>query len=304
MTTRKFQSYRAVMNSFIISISICAFTANFPGAFAQNEYKNCPGPLKFYQDLGCTPVYESPTDKCPNRFNCRSIDNRLADKCYLGGKEYNPQEELPEDDKNACDRCTCMKKENFSGFTCAIVDCYRPNLQSGCYQQRNATQCCPGFSVICPTNPADVPTCQVDGKIYKDGEYFEPSSEPDKRCFCGPNYKGKNIAPFCTVKPKSECRTEVRYSRQVYSRCAPVYEADQSPQTSCTLKFRCQTQSDRVIQIDGPKAQGPTCRFGDLVMNYGDELNMGDAVNSKCVKCRCEVSPTPTCQRLPRDKCQ
>lgn len=42
--------------------------------------------------------------------------------------------------------------------------------------------------------PEDRATCEVDGKIYKDGEYFVPASETDKSCYCGPNYNGmKNI---------------------------------------------------------------------------------------------------------------
>lgn len=34
------------------------------------------------------------------------------------------------------------------------------------------------------------PTCLVDGKIYKDGEYFEPAGEPGKQCYCGEGYTG------------------------------------------------------------------------------------------------------------------
>lgn len=38
-------------------------------------------------------------------------------------------------------------------------------------------------------------------------------------------------------------------------------------------------------------------------MQYGDELNQGTDYKSACVKCVCEVGPTPTCQRLPDDVC-
>ncbi|XP_063982087.1 uncharacterized protein LOC135165078 [Diachasmimorpha longicaudata] len=289
----------------LITLCLCALAANIAGTFAQrSEDKDCPGPLKFYREIGCNPVYDSSDDKCAAKFECKSIDNRSPDKCYFGGKETNVGEGLSDEDRAPCDHCTCAKRGNHAGFVCAIVDCYHPNPRPGCYQQRNATQCCPGFTLICPNDPRDIPTCEVDGKVYKDGEYFQPSSEPNKRCFCGPGYKGQNIAPFCISKARVECRTELRYSREVAGRCAPVYEADQSPQTSCTTKFRCQTPNDRVLRIDGPKPEGVSCKFGDLSMNYGDELSIGDDANAKCVKCRCEVSPTPTCQRLPRDKCQ
>ena len=38
-------------------------------------------------------------------------------------------------------------------------------------------------------------------------------------------------------------------------------------------------------------------------MQIGDELNQGTHYTSVCVKCKCQVPPTPTCQRLPDEKC-
>lgn len=38
-------------------------------------------------------------------------------------------------------------------------------------------------------------------------------------------------------------------------------------------------------------------------MHYGDELKQNTDYNSQCVKCICEVGPTPTCQRLPDNEC-
>lgn len=50
-------------------------------------------------------------------------------------------------------------------------------------------------------------------------------------------------------------------------------------------------------------AEGKTCKFGDMVMHVGDELNQGTSYSSVCVKCVCEVPPIPTCQRLPDSEC-
>ena len=45
------------------------------------------------------------------------------------------------------------------------------------------------------------------------------------------------------------------------------------------------------------------CTFGHILMQVGDELNQGTDYSSVCVKCKCEVPPTPTCQRLPDNEC-
>lgn len=37
------------------------------------------------------------------------------------------------------------------------------------------------------------PTCNVDGVIYKDGDYFIPKSEPEKECYCMSGYQGIKI---------------------------------------------------------------------------------------------------------------
>lgn len=41
--------------------------------------------------------------------------------------------------------------------------------------------------------PESIPTCNVNGKIYKDGEYFTVEDEPDLTCTCQPGYEGKMI---------------------------------------------------------------------------------------------------------------
>lgn len=36
-------------------------------------------------------------------------------------------------------------------------------------------------------------TCEVDGKVYLDGEYFNPKSDPNLDCYCMPGYTGTKI---------------------------------------------------------------------------------------------------------------
>lgn len=68
----------------------------------------CPGPLRYYQDLGCTPVYQNPGDCCAVEYDCSHLKNLSKDKCYANGHEYNIGDELRDEDKNPCDiGCTC-----------------------------------------------------------------------------------------------------------------------------------------------------------------------------------------------------
>lgn len=41
-------------------------------------------------------------------------------------------------------------------------------------------------------NPEDRATCNVNGKEYKEGDYFSIENDPDLTCTCQPDYKGKD----------------------------------------------------------------------------------------------------------------
>lgn len=45
-------------------------------------------------------------------------------------------------------------------------------------------------------NPEDRAECNVDGKIYRDGEYFSVASDPDLNCVCQPGYEGGEVYFF------------------------------------------------------------------------------------------------------------
>lgn len=44
---------------------------------------------------------------------------------------------------------------------------------------------------ISAETPEDRPTCNVDGKLYKDGEHFSVDSKPDLSCVCQEGYEGE-----------------------------------------------------------------------------------------------------------------
>ncbi|KAK0098262.1 hypothetical protein PV326_010027 [Microctonus aethiopoides] len=296
-----------------INIIICVFFLSLIlasiSADRSCDKTKCPGPTLYYKDLGCKPLYKNPDDCCPYKYNCDEVKLRSSNKCYANGHEYNIGQKLRKEDSNPCDiECRCVRLGGSARFMCAIVDCpYNYIHDPNCYLPRSAVECCAG-EPICLQNPEDRPKCEVDGKIYRDGEKFTPKSEPHKQCICGPGYKGENIAPFCRVSLTSVCRPEFYHANDIEKNCTPTYYHGQSPQSSCSVAYRCQNEHDVVIKHNrdaiAPQADDDmVCQFGTLVMRYGDELMQNTGYNSVCMRCVCEVGPVPTCTRLPDAEC-
>ncbi|KAK0181478.1 hypothetical protein PV327_003759 [Microctonus hyperodae] len=272
------------------------------------DKSTCPGPIAYYKSLGCLPVRKNPEDCCAYKYNCAEVESRPLDKCHVNNNSYNLGERLRDEDANPCDvGCTCIMSHtgDFAKFNCAIVDCFHGPAKPGCYRRNRPDRCCPGEEV-CPENPEDRATCVVDGKTYKEGEYFKDPSDPNKDCVCQAGYEGKNVEPFCRAPRHPHCQPDFRNRDNVVNNCAPVYYPDQSLQTSCSAYPRCQNNNDTIITNPDNSSQKDNdmiCKFGTLIMHYGDELKPATDYGSICVKCVCEVGPVPTCQRLPDNEC-
>ncbi|XP_008543501.1 kielin/chordin-like protein [Microplitis demolitor] len=296
----------ALTHSFFFGVLYLSFTVLNILADGECDPSTCPGPLQYYKDLKCKPIYKTPDSCCPYKFDCDHLKSRPKEKCIVNDHEYAIGDSLKDEDANPCDiSCTCDETLGVAQFSCAEVDCPEDGyVNETCYSRQNAADCC-GGEIVCPENPEDRPTCEVDGKIYKDGEFFKPSSEPNKNCYCGPGYTGQNIEPFCKTNAY-ECGAELHHAYEIHNDCVPTYYNSQSPQTDCSVAYRCQNDKDEVIKrLKTPEdpEMDVTCKFGNLIMNYGDELNQATGYSSVCVKCVCEVGPVPTCQRLPDSEC-
>ncbi|XP_057337825.1 kielin/chordin-like protein [Microplitis mediator] len=270
------------------------------------DKSKCPGPLAYYESLNCKPVYKSSGDCCAYKYDCDNLNQRSKKKCYVNNETYEIGEKLKEEHANPCDiGCTCREgHDGIAVFKCAVVDCFFGPVKPNCYRKNSPLECCPGEEV-CPENQEDRATCQVDGKEYKEGENFEAKSDSNLNCVCQPGYKGENIEPFCAKPKHPYCSPDFRHASDIFNECAPVYYSSQSPQTSCSVFSRCQNDKDVVIKNNSLSEANHdlTCKFGNLTMNQGDELNQATDYNSVCVKCVCEVPPVLTCQRLPDEEC-
>ncbi|KAF7996293.1 hypothetical protein HCN44_001925 [Aphidius gifuensis] len=271
----------------------------------------CLGPLMHYKALGCKPIYLKTDDCCPYKYDCDHLKNRSDDKCYVNGHEYNIGEALKDEDRSPCDHCTCVLRNNVALFTCAAYSCPYPDAGDNCYVRQNATSCCPDYEAICPKSLEERPTCDVNGKVYLDGEYFEADG---LECYCGPNYQGKNIEPFCRKPKQVPCSLDVHYSYDVRNNCPPVYYDGQNPQTSCAINFRCANDRDEIVKhgknenvSDDKNSEDDEfnvkCIFGNMTLRVGDSLKSATDYSSVCVDCTCEIPPMVTCRQLPEDKC-
>ncbi|XP_054006378.1 kielin/chordin-like protein [Hylaeus anthracinus] len=273
------------------------------------DKSKCPGPVRYYEELGCTPVYKNPGDCCAEKYDCSSLKALSTNKCYVNGHEYSIGEKLKDEDANPCDiLCSCRDGyDGVASFNCAVVDCPFSSPSPDCHFKPSHNDCCSGSEEIC-FKEEERPTCEVDGKTYTYGDYFVPESEPDKECYCMEGYKGENIEPFCKKPNRPHCSPLFRGASDVHRNCVPVFYSNQDPRTDCSVFSRCQNQNDTVIHNhDSTKSlvrsDEDMCKFGDMMMHVGDELNQGTDYDSVCVRCVCDVPPIPTCQRLPDDEC-
>ncbi|XP_033188501.2 von Willebrand factor C and EGF domain-containing protein-like [Bombus vancouverensis nearcticus] len=269
----------------------------------------CPGPLRYYEAIGCTPVYANSGDCCAESYNCSHLDNLSRDKCYANGNEYSLGEKLKPEDANPCDiGCTCRSYRDVADFICAAVDCAFITPKENCFLKHDRDKCCPDTTPTCYSKEDEIATCVVDGVTYHEGQHFSSISDPDLSCICMPGYTGEDVEPFCKKPNRDYCSPLFRNAESIHEKCAPMFYADQNPQKDCSYAFRCQDTGDTVIHNHAKSAdvsdeEHKICRFGNMTMHLGDELSQGTSYSSNCVKCVCEVPPIPTCRRLADNDC-
>ncbi|XP_034938981.1 uncharacterized protein [Chelonus insularis] len=260
----------------------------------------CRGPTRYYEELRCTPLFETLDSCCPYQYDCNHLKERLPNKCYIGDSVYNINDDLAEHDTNPCDvECTCRKINDRARFYCSVVDCPSDGLVEGCYLRRNQTQCC--AEVVCHRDRT-LPQCMVDGEIYMSGEEFVPKSNPDQICQCYSSHSNEYAELLCRKNDRL-CNSELYF--QYNESCVPVYFPNESPQAACSFIYRCYNNNDRIIKYRLAHTQierETFCIFGDLILSYGDRLTP-ETTYDTCMNCTCEVGPMLTCRHFPNGIC-
>jgi len=89
----------------------------------EEEELNCIGPLTYYMDLGCTPVYRNTSTKhCAIKYNCDHVKERSKNKCYYDNREYYLDEYFTSANENdefrakvkKCTICRCRKGHQYN----------------------------------------------------------------------------------------------------------------------------------------------------------------------------------------------
>ncbi|XP_043277608.1 kielin/chordin-like protein [Venturia canescens] len=255
------------------------------------DRKKCPGPLHYYEEIGCTPVFENVTSCCPSSYHCDIWKNVTQDYCLDHGEVYNHRESIL---RGSCSTCYCYR----GNIVCTTVDC-RPKVATlGCRYLESNVRCCRTYEV-CENSPA---VCNVDDRSYKAGETFVPINEPEKTCTCDEGYDGVNDRRFCNWLRQFPCPNEITNFENIQNGCAPIYERESMLYNACSKAHICPEEGK--YAIDKKSNVGAStlstseavlsvqqCRIGNVTLNIGDKLRY----EGRNVKCICEVPPIPTC---------
>ncbi|XP_071861941.1 uncharacterized protein isoform X2 [Bombus fervidus] len=265
----------------------------------------CPGPLRYYKALGCTPIYVNPDDNCAEAYDCSHLDDWSRDKCYVNGHEYSVGETLRPEDSNPCDRnCTCTHSNNDANFACAKrKTCDRVEEESCLYRRAHGLCCDDPF---CDIGKSDA-TCNVDGKVYRAGQFFNPNSNPKLMCVCLDGYTGENIEPFCQEMKHDPCSPMFADDAdKVHDKYTPIWFTRAN--FICPIPFyRYPESSDAIIRKHDSTSfvsekESRMCQHGNVMLHIGDELSLDQPsnhmVNHPLVTCVCEVPPVVTCKKV------
>ncbi|XP_015126540.1 uncharacterized protein LOC107048082 [Diachasma alloeum] len=301
------------MNFNFITVLLCVL-CSYTTVGVRGEKQKCTLRMaEYYEELGCQPLYANESHICAPQYSCKNIENRNPDVCYLHGVEYPVGSSVDGGFRIEC-RCTKQRPNATPQFVCHLLrECSLPP-PPGCFRTTSSRQNCVS-PVQCIKKPGVETTCHVNGKVYKIGQYFEPTSDPGQRCYCGHGYTGQNIAPYCTYQSEALQDIELVHGEAVANGCAPVFKAPKSPGKRTPLFFRCHREDDYVVKGRPleerlkERFDMVECKFGNFTMKYGDELNPRtdapfDNVPSDCMICLCLIGPVPMCQLKPYERCK
>ncbi|KAK4884310.1 hypothetical protein RN001_000581 [Aquatica leii] len=250
----------------------------------------CLIPTLVYEDLNCTPKYSDSNQCCPLEYDCSNIYNRPKDTCHLRGKFYQPGD-IPnkEDVAGFCEHalCECGQKGIFKCIVASdsCAEFWVPNfIKPGCYLTHEQNRCC-HVDQKCPPFDEDAAKCEVEDKLYKEGEKFEHPSKKCTKCICNKGFTGKLDNSFCQ---RHNCTTELLWSESINNYCAPAYLRWED---CCPRKWICPLETGTyALPSTLPPADSPKCKFGDKTMVLGEKYT------HERQTCECIIPPYLTCK--------
>lgn len=241
----------------------------------------------FYTELGCTPVPRADNSSlCPDAFDCPKLHPDPT-MCYYRGVPYGDRSSIPQNlISNPCSQACRCRAAGGPRFECAAVDCvevFDGDLRQ-CVSTYDLESCCSTGNVCGNDEIANLKTCEVDGKTYREGESFVPKNT-HKTCICTSAWAGTADAAFCR---DINCGIEIHYQDKILDNCAPVFVGNKR---SCPISFTCPTASSKVVRGLNARGVNGQCQFGNKTLGVGDEVT----VEEKCTSCACDVPPFVSC---------
>ncbi|XP_014212035.1 uncharacterized protein LOC106641955 [Copidosoma floridanum] len=283
-------------NLALISGLLCLFI--FIVSAQDCDKSKCKGPIRYYEELGCKPNIMD-GDCCAVSYDCTHLGRRSKNKCHVNGREYDIGKSLLDKDRSGpCDEnCACVKgPKGIAMFSCTQVDCPRIFVNKGCFYRHQLDSCCEG-KVVCPKDNGEIEMCEFNGTSYKYGEVFYPNDR--HVCMCSKTFTVQELEIICRTV---HCGIELRRSFELHENCPPVFLAHQLPSQTCSYEYKCQEDYDKVKSSPITRRKnsrgvsvGIKCKFGNMMMNIGEELSQE---HDPTVRCVCEVPPMLTCTKI------
>lgn len=74
------------------------------------------GPIRFYEDIFCKPVYLKKGDCCPLRYDCSEAEKyHVNEHCFADGHVYRVDEKINDNHVRAEKNCYCLK-DHLNGY--------------------------------------------------------------------------------------------------------------------------------------------------------------------------------------------
>ncbi|XP_052860888.1 uncharacterized protein LOC128267960 [Anopheles cruzii] len=246
--------------------------------------------------MGCTPVGNTSTTGCPERYECPSLSAHDNAKCYFNGKTYSISESVPDEEvAQFCSvLCYCRGATPFAKFRCVHVDCpefFHRFDHENCLRQYKKKKCCAAGSV-CGAERDKLATCELENEIYREGQRIHFKDNKCRSCLCTKGFNASAIDsdPSCY---DTICGFELFEEKHVYGGGAPVYKADRC----CPWEWRLPQETDKIVKGSKPTADSQgQCKYGKLTLNVGDSLDISQLTGEgQKMACTCAIPPLVHC---------
>lgn len=78
-----------------------------------NPERCLPGPIRFYEDMYCKPIYIMDRGCCPSEYDCSEVYKyKVSEHCFINDKVYGINEKLDKEHFRNQTDCHCIKDDS------------------------------------------------------------------------------------------------------------------------------------------------------------------------------------------------